>query len=112
VFLSASERMLDKSKEIVIVGDDPAPMTALVRATYLPNRALMVLKPAAAADADLVKDLPLAANKTAQEGRTTAYVCMDKLCLEPATELAAFARQLSQAEPLETPHAPSGTDIK
>jgi uncharacterized protein YyaL (SSP411 family) len=102
--LGVVEALLDHPREVVIVepADDAATSTALqaiVRRTFLPNRALVVARegePLAAAKAAL----PFVGEKNAIAGRATAYVCERGRCLAPTSDPATFARQLAQVHPL------------
>ena len=47
------------------------------------------------AHAELV---PLVAGKRAQGGRTTAYVCKNRVCAYPTSDPQAFAKQLAEVE--------------
>ncbi len=66
------------------------PFLAALRAQFVPNRVLVVLRdPAPAAVAPLVE------GKVALGGRATAYVCERRVCDLPTTDAAVFARQLA-----------------
>ena len=73
------------------------PLLAVLRRTFLPNRAL-----AAAAEADLpalARLAPFVADKVAVDGRPTAYVCVRGRCELPVTDAEALAAQLRAVAP-------------
>lgn len=104
--LLAVDYHLDTPKEIVIVTPqsrvDAAPFLARLSTTFLPNRILTVVTEGEdlAAHAQLV---PLVENKVAQGGKTTAYVCEQRVCALPTTDPVIFAKQLSQVRLLKEP---------
>lgn len=97
----ALEFRLDRAKAIVIVipkGGSAEPMLQVLRRTFLPNRALLVVEegPQLQRQAKLV---PLLEGKEAEEGRTTAYVCIEGACQLPTGDAGKFARQIAEVEP-------------
>ncbi len=88
----------DTPKEIVIVTPksraEAAPMLARLRATFLPNRILVVVAQRDAAA--LAKVVPLVEGKTARGGKATAYVCERRVCDVPTTDVEVFARQIGK----------------
>jgi uncharacterized protein YyaL (SSP411 family) len=84
--LQAMAFALGPVREVAIVGDDPAPLLAVVRAEHRPRIVL------AGGDAPAV---PLLEGRTPVEGRTAAYVCEGFACLAPVTEPDALAAQLA-----------------
>ncbi len=93
---------LDHPKEVVIVGrseDDAAPLLAVLRRTFLPNRILVSTTEAHLAA--LAPLSPVTADKTAIGGRATAYVCESRHCRLPATTPDVLAQQLAQTRPLD-----------
>jgi uncharacterized protein YyaL (SSP411 family) len=97
----------DVPKEIAIVtarpGGEAALLDALAR-VYVPNRVLVVASEGAPQDA-LAVLVPWLAGKRAAAGRATAYVCENRVCSEPTSDPAVFARQLSATTPLENPRS-------
>ena len=82
--------------EIVIVGDKSRPetkqMLAAAQTKFLPEAALLyrpVNEPQ--------HDLPQLKDRTAVEGRATAYVCKDYTCLAPINDIDKFENVLNQA---------------
>ena len=70
--------------------DAAAPLLAVVRRTFLPNRAL-----AGAAEADVAALgalVPFIADKRALDGRATAYVCVRGRCELPCTSRTRWRR--------------------
>jgi uncharacterized protein YyaL (SSP411 family) len=93
----------DEPKEIAIVwprGAGPEAARALLdvaRRTFAPNHALAAASEADAAE--LGKLIPFIADKTAIDGRTTAYVCVRGRCELPVFEPEAFATLLARRVP-------------
>ena len=87
-WLSALDFLLDKPKEIAIVGALEAPDTqALLRVVferYLPNKVV------AGGDADI----PLLEGRSARNGQATAYVCEHYMCQAPTSDPAELERLL------------------
>ena len=75
------------------------PLLAALRARFVPNRALVVVTEGAAQRA-LAATVPLVAEKTALDGRATAYVCERRVCQRPTSDPATFARELDRVTPL------------
>ncbi len=108
--LSLSEMLLaldfryDTPKEIVIVTpNSPAeaePLLASLRATFLPNRILIVVTQGSRL-ASLEKLVPLVEGKTARQGKATAYVCEQRVCELPTTDPAVFAKQIRKVQSLQ-----------
>ncbi|HEY7371253.1 MAG TPA: thioredoxin domain-containing protein [Polyangia bacterium] len=97
--LLALDWVSDEAKEIAIVwpagaGPDAArPLLEVARRTFVPNHAL-----AAASDADvpaLGALIPFIADKTAIDGRATAYVCVRGRCELPVHDADALAQLLA-----------------
>ncbi len=82
--------------EVAVVGDPADAATrdllAPVWATWRPNQVLAVARAADVADSAI----PLLHERTAIDGRPTAYVCRDFACRLPVTDPALLAEQLSR----------------
>jgi hypothetical protein len=97
--LVALDWATDEPREIAIVvpdGGDPRaaePLLAVLRRTFVPNRALA--RAAEAALPALARLAPFAADKVAVGGRPTAYVCVRGRCELPVTDPEALAAQLA-----------------
>jgi uncharacterized protein YyaL (SSP411 family) len=94
--LCALDRYLGPPREIAIVGDPEADATrALVAeatsARFLPNAVLAVAAPG---DAGAAEAVALLRDRSAIDGRPTAYVCERFACRLPVTDPAALAEQL------------------
>jgi uncharacterized protein YyaL (SSP411 family) len=85
--LGALDFYLETPKEIAIIGhgDQPdiQPLLRVVHESYLPNKILLVLDPAAATQ-DAFAHLPVG-EMTQVEGKATAYVCHNFACSMPTT---------------------------
>ncbi len=96
--LDAVDFWLDTPKEILIVtpGDrsQAEPFLRELRTLFLPNRVLAVVPEAELAG--LVERMPILEYKRAIDGRTTAYVCENRVCELPAREPGVFRRQLEK----------------
>ncbi|MHC4732575.1 MAG: thioredoxin domain-containing protein [Planctomycetota bacterium] len=111
--LIALDFELDSPKEIILVAprgaaEDLAPFLAELREQFLPNRVLSAV--AEGEQLDRQRELiPLLRGKTAQKGRTTAYVCESGICKLPTPDPAKFAEQLGAVQPLERPEGAGGS---
>ena len=97
-FLSAIDRALGSSQEIVIVGNcgsgDTEAMITAVYSRYLPDATVLFRPasgPALAALADLA---PFTRALEMQEGKATAYLCTGNACSKPVTDPAELATGL------------------
>ena len=105
--LAALDMALDKPREVVIVADDRAaaePLLAVLRRTWLPDRALVLLLDGPRVGA---QDVPLVEEKVAQGGRPTVYVCEEGRCERPTSDPAVFAQQLARVQPLFADRVPA-----
>jgi len=86
-------------REIVVVG--PAalrdPFEEVLRASFSPQR--LVLTGDQAAIEQLTQAIPWAKGKRTRSGRVTAYVCQDRVCQLPTSDLDTFRQQLT-SDPL------------
>jgi len=110
--LLALDFQLDTPKEVVIVTagsrSEAEPLLAKLRATFLPNRVLVVASQGAdlAAQAQLV---PLLEGKVARKGQVTAYVCERRVCRLPTSDPEVFLQQLRKVELLSASGNPGLT---
>ena len=92
----------DAPLEIALVApksrDELAPFLAVLARTFVPNRVL--LSGTEQEMAKLAAVAPWVADKKAQGGKPTAYVCLRGVCKLPARDAASFAAQLAGAQPL------------
>lgn len=100
--LLALDFFLDRPKEIVIVTpegkeDAAEPFLQVLRRRFLPNRVLIVTAEGNRL-ASLSQIVPGVRNKTAIDGKATAYVCDAGNCQLPTTDPAVFSEQLRQAD--------------
>ena len=98
------EALLDRPREVVIVepregGEGSGALQAVVRSTFLPNRAFVVVREGSKL-AEAQAALPFVGEKRAVDGLATAYVCERGRCLAPTSDPATLARQLAQVQPL------------
>ncbi|MEM9187964.1 MAG: thioredoxin domain-containing protein [Myxococcota bacterium] len=104
--LSALDFYLDVPREVVLVdGAEGQPLRTVLRRTFLPNRVLAVLSPAAAGEQ--AARIPWLAGKVAIEHRATAYVCEQGRCELPTSDPRELARQLGSVRPLTDPPPPA-----
>ncbi len=100
--LAALDYYLDRPREVFVIlppdGDAPALRNEL-RATYLPNRVLAVLREGEQLDAARAL-IPLLEGKVTRGGQATVYVCEAGTCELPTSDAAEMRRQLSQVHPL------------
>ena len=104
--LGALDFYLSTPKEIVLVGEAEAEdLRALLREVwkpYLPNK---VLAQSLTSDAETSQVVPLLRNRSAIDGRATAYVCENYRCLQPVTAPVELAKQLLSSIPQEFPNS-------
>ena len=94
--LSALDLTLSRATEVAIVGDpDEAATRTLLDVVRKPYRPNLVVAAAREDDADATKTIPLLADRTARDGRATAYVCERFVCQQPVTSAEDLAAQLS-----------------
>jgi uncharacterized protein YyaL (SSP411 family) len=109
--LLAIDYELDTSKEIVVVApegrDGTGAMLARLRPLFVPNRVLAVA-PEGAALEGLAAIVPWVDGKVARGGRTTAYVCENRVCGFPTADPDEFARQLRKVARSGGPEGSSG----
>ena len=96
-------------REVVLVETGTAAegeaMLAPLRTLFAPNRVLIRVR----SDADserLVRSLPIIRGKRTIEGKTTAYVCENRVCQYPTNDPDRFAAQL-EATSAPMPAAPT-----
>jgi uncharacterized protein YyaL (SSP411 family) len=107
--LLAVDFFTDAPREVVLVwpegSDAPEEFLAVLRRTFLPNRAL-----AGAAEGDGIAALgrvaAVAEGKVAAGGRATAYVCERGQCRLPAIAPEKLAAQIAPVRPYTSPPAP------
>ncbi len=96
--LLAVDFYLGNPKEIVIVTPEDRQETAkpflnALRSRFLPNSVLVVVSMGSDL-AETVQVVPIAAGKTAQDGKATAYICEMGACQQPITDLETFIDSL------------------
>ncbi len=109
--LLAADFQLDMAKEIVIVTPhsrrEAEPLLAKLRATFLPNRVLVV----AVEGADLAAQsqvVPLLRGKATRNGQATANVCEKRVSKLPTWDPEVFLKQLRVVERLDGAGAAGG----
>ncbi len=85
--LRALDFQLAPTKEVALIGDDLAELSALVRAKYRPHLVL-------AGGPEGSKAPPLLADRPQLDGKPTAYVCESFSCQAPTTDAEALAELL------------------
>jgi len=98
--MSALQRGIGPSLEVVIAGesgaDDTAALIATVREMYLPQAAVLLVPPGESG-ASIRKLAPFAEAYEPVEGKAAAYVCRDFTCQLPTTDPAKLAALLEEA---------------
>ena len=93
-WLCALDFHLARVQEVVVIGTpddaDTARLLETARSGFWPNR----IYAGAAGASDDGDRYPLLAGKTLMDGKATAYLCENYVCLAPTTDPAEFARQL------------------
>jgi uncharacterized protein YyaL (SSP411 family) len=96
--LTALDFRLDRAKAIVIITPDDGTgahqLLATLGKTFVPNHVLSVVS-AGSNQKRLSALVPLVTDKTAPNGRATAYVCENRVCALPTSAPEVFARQLN-----------------
>lgn len=97
--LMAMDYKLDRSKEVAVVGklDDPGlkEIKESVWQLFLPNKVLAMGMPGAFDDS---KTLPILQGKVIQQDKPTIYICEDKICKMPTTDLEKAKTLLNDFE--------------
>jgi uncharacterized protein YyaL (SSP411 family) len=85
-------------QQVVIAGPRESPGTRalfdVLARTYLPFAVVIPIDPGPS-QRELADVLPVAGSMPMRDGRSTAYVCRDFTCAEPATDPVTLRRQLS-----------------
>jgi uncharacterized protein YyaL (SSP411 family) len=93
--LSATDFYLSEPKEIAIVGRlDSHEVRSFVEeiySRYLPNKVVAACEPG---DSGVTSEIKLLTGRTPVEGKATAYVCRNYMCLAPATTVEQLANRL------------------
>jgi len=98
--IGALDFLLGLTTEITIVGNPQGELTRqmikVIHSSYLPN-AVVLLSDSARGTQSLDNIAPFTQAQVAINGKTTAYVCENRVCKRPANSLAEFRRALPQA---------------
>jgi uncharacterized protein YyaL (SSP411 family) len=98
--MSALQRSLGPSLEVVIAGkpgaEDTATLIATVREAYLPQAAVLLVSPGESG-ATIRKLAPFAEAYEPVEGKAAAYVCRDFTCQLPTTDPSKLKELLEEA---------------
>jgi uncharacterized protein YyaL (SSP411 family) len=98
--ISALQRGVGPSLEVVIAGepgaDDTATLIATVREMYLPHAAVLLVPPGEAGN-PMRRLAPFAESYEPVDGRAAAYVCRDFTCQLPTTDPAKLKELLLEA---------------
>ncbi len=94
--LTALDFLLDQTRDIIIVvpGNEYAaadPFLEIIRRHYLPNRVMAVVSDGHDRQA-LENIMPIVRNRTAVDGKATAYVCQNHTCELPTSDPQVFTR--------------------
>jgi uncharacterized protein YyaL (SSP411 family) len=95
-WFDAARRVLGPSRDVVIVGSDPADPDGLARRLMerLPAGAVVSLIPAAPVDPALAALAPALKDKPLRDGKPTAYVCEQGSCQAPTTDAGQMLQQV------------------
>jgi len=80
--MSGLDFLLGPSFEIVLAGDDVTPLRRVVFASFVPNKVVLH------GDADVARFAPFTETQRAIGGKPTAYVCMNRVCRLPTSDVA------------------------
>ena len=107
--LLALDFHLDTPKEVVIVApearEQAEPFLVKLRETWLPNRILAVVSEGSEME-EQTQLIPLLEGKRAIKGKTTAYVCEQRVCELPTSDPEVFAEQIGKVELLSEEKQP------
>ena len=96
-FLCAASFLAGPSYEVVITGlpaaSDTRRLVRAFRERFIPG-AVLVFRPADAADPEIARVAPFTASQTAVNGKATAYVCRDFACKLPTNDLITMLKEL------------------
>lgn len=102
--LLALDYYFDAPKEIVLVSPSSSSemrsLISVVAATYLPNRALVMVTPDN--QNEMSQRAPWVKGKSSLNGQPTAYVCENRICQRPTTDPAILAQELGMIRGLPT----------
>ena len=99
--LLALDFALDTPKEILLIkgpNGDANPLVDVLRKSFVPNRVISIVDDGAERDAHASR-VPLLRYKTAQKGRSTAYVCENRICKKPTSDPEVLKSQLKSRPP-------------
>jgi hypothetical protein len=107
--LSALDFVHEDTREVVLVAPKSSaqldPLRGVLAHQFLPN---LVVAETVLGD-DVASLVPWVAQRPAQRGLPTAYVCERQVCQLPTTDPAEFARQLTVSAPFDGPAPPALT---
>ena len=90
--------LIDTPKEIAIVGDPSSEQTQEIlrniHRRFVPNKVIALLNPNTEEKQEIEELIPLLANKTSIEGKTTIYVCQNYACQLPTTDVSDLDKLL------------------
>src|SRR5947209_3568791 len=93
--LGALDFAMSPVKEFAIIGDpqqaDTRALLHVINSHYLPNSVLACAAPTAS---EAIQAVPLLADRSAKDGKATAYVCQNFACLAPVTTAEELERLL------------------
>jgi len=99
-FLSALDRALGSSQEIVIVGNagagDTEALIAAIRSRYLPNASVLFCPASGPGAGALAAYAPFTRGLALQGGKATAYLCTGDACTTPVTDPAELGARLDR----------------
>ncbi|MDQ3225964.1 MAG: thioredoxin domain-containing protein [Chloroflexota bacterium] len=96
-YLGATDFALGPTKELALVGDKNSDeLQALVDVTYERFEPNLIAGYVASHGADTANRMPFLQNRSARDGRATAYFCEHFACLPPTHEPAELSRQLAE----------------
>jgi uncharacterized protein YyaL (SSP411 family) len=99
---TALDFLLDKPREVVLVraaGDRGDALMDVIQRTFLPNRVLVLVDDGEPV-VKLTRLVPIVENKRAVGGKTTAYVCTERVCQAPTSSPEVLTKQLAAVEEL------------
>ena len=99
MFMNALTWMFGDSCEIVMVGDpddeELRKMLSVSRRVYLPNKVMLLKNTESVTSPDITELAPFTKEMTKVDGRATAYLCSNRTCQPPITDLVQLEKILS-----------------
>jgi uncharacterized protein YyaL (SSP411 family) len=99
LFLTAVDFAIGPSYEVVVVGPPPgsdtAEMLKALRSRFMPNK-VVLFRPSEEASPQITRLAPFTAQHRPMDGKATAYVCVERACKMPTTDITEMLALMQQ----------------